>query len=448
MWRGQTSAFVLTVGLVGSLSGEAMAHAPACFPDRTIVGWATLYDSNGDSVGTALRGQVVYVVDESEDQELVEVELHLLGGLRVRVERALLAVFTRTEIPVYDSPNTQGWWAQNAPLLAGAGDAKSALVEPHPRARTPEMGGLEFSPRKLPCAALSGVPLAPLRNLGCGGCSTDTVPVVSPGREVWWWRDQPHDDDQYFGAVSETGKVLMSGHLIEPSDVVETSWGPLRRRDAIARSRLLFAPPKEEAHHLGHGEFCDGHYDFDDAQLAGADVAGIADPVPFRFFEKGKSVLALPTGTKVHVAFSQQVNEREGRAWPSDRIGFHWPSEESPLLSLIGWIPSGHLTGRKRVSSDDTTEATIIDAHEGEVVRLRQRQSARLDALTVVYEIAGERKTAEGVYQALAVISVRAGRHAARRNARIGEPWTWNGYVVQVVGVDGAHARVRLRHVH
>jgi hypothetical protein len=98
------------------------------------------------------------------------------------------------------------------------------------------------------------------------------------------------------------------------------------------------------------------------------------------------------------------------------------------------------------MASDDKPDATIIDAHEGEVVRLRRHQRARLDALTVVYELAGERRTAQGLYQAIALITLRCGRRSEQRMARLREPWTWNGYVVEVLRIDSQHARVKLRH--
>ena len=115
--------------------------------------------SNGAPVGDAMMGQVVYVVDESEDDYLAEVEIHVFGGLKVRIERVLLAGFTRADVPVYSSPKGQGWWGQNAPLLLGTGDSKSALVEPHPKAMTPEMERINFVPRELFCAGISGVPV-------------------------------------------------------------------------------------------------------------------------------------------------------------------------------------------------------------------------------------------------------------------------------------------------
>ena len=55
-WSRHGISAVLVSALVGSLSGRAAAHPAACFPDRTVVTRATLYDSNGAFVGTALTG--------------------------------------------------------------------------------------------------------------------------------------------------------------------------------------------------------------------------------------------------------------------------------------------------------------------------------------------------------------------------------------------------------
>jgi hypothetical protein len=356
----------LTIALLGSLSGPAWAHAPACFPERTIVARATLYDSNGAPVGNALGGQVVYVVDESESEELAEVEIRVFGGLRVRVERALLTGFARAEIPLDKSAKGQSWWGQNAPLLIETGDARSAVVAPHPKARTPEMEGINFVPRKLSCAGVSGVPLAPLKTKGCSECAVETVPVPDPGPAVWWWWDQ-RDQAVFPGVaatstflrVTKTDKPLMTGHLVgaaipsassRPDDgsqdsyaLVETLWGPLRRRDLIARSRLLFEEPKQELLGRGSGDLC-GYYKFDQPGLSDASIALTASPAPFRFFAKGKDVLTLPTGTKVHVAPGSEMR---------DLIGFHWPSDENPMLTLTGWIPSGQLTERRRPPSHE-----------------------------------------------------------------------------------------------
>jgi hypothetical protein len=45
----------------------------------------------------------------------------------------------------------------------------------------------------------------------------------------------------------------------------------------------------------------------------------------------------------------------------------------------------------------------------------------------IVYEGTGERKTAQRVYEAFAVITLRRSGHSAQRLARLREPWTWNG---------------------
>ena len=371
-WSRHGISAVLVSALVGSLSGRAAAHPAACFPDRTVVTRATLYDSNGAFVGTALTGQVVYVIDEPEDRELVEVEVHLFGGLKVWIEPAVLAGFTRAEIPVYRSPKGQGWWGQNAPVWLIDGDARSALVAPHPNARTREMEKVDFVARKLSCAGMSGVPSTPLKNGGCTECATEAVPVPDPGPPVWWWWDQSDEDVFPWIATStvvqftKAGKPLMHGHLVESAiapasshgdggvqdsyGLVETLWGPLRRRDLITRSRLLFEEPKKELHGRASGDLC-AYYEFGGPALSDADIALIAKPTPFRFFEKGKDVLTLPPGTKVHVEPSGVQRER---------IGLHWPSDENPLLTLTGWIPSGHVTDRKPRPSDEEKKGSAF----------------------------------------------------------------------------------------
>ena len=117
--------------------------------------------------------------------------------------------------------------------------------------------------------------------------------------------------------MSKAGKPLMAGHLVEPAirpassrpdggaqdnyALVETLWGPLRRRDPIMRSRLLFEEPKQ-VYGVGRGDLCGYRGGFGEPDLVDAEIALIARPVPFRFFEMGKEVLMLPPGTKVHVA--------------------------------------------------------------------------------------------------------------------------------------------------
>jgi hypothetical protein len=112
------------------------------------------------------------------------------------------------------------------------------------------------------------------------------------------------------------------------------------------------------------------------------------------------------------------------------------------VLALL----TGHPTAGRLVASDDKPDETIIDAREGDVVRLSRHQRARLDALTVTYEGTGELKTEQRAYVAFALITLRYGRHSAQRMARLREAWTWNGYVVEVLGIDSHHARVKLRH--
>ena len=357
----------LTAALLGALSGRAAANPAACFPERTVVTEATLYDSNGAPVGRVLSGQVVHVTDEADSEELWEVEVPVFGGVKVRVEWTKLAGFTRADIPIYSSPKGQGWWGQNAPLLVLGGNAKSVLVEPHPNARTSAMEGINFVTQSLSCAGLSGVSLTPLKMTGCKECATEAVPVPDPGPSVWWWWDHPDEivfpgvaASQSFHASSLADKPLMNGHLVEPSGFpggsqrdggaqdgyafVETVWGPLRRRDPIMRSRLLFEKPKD-VYGIGVGKLsCGIRGGFADPDLADAEIALVASAAPFRFFEKGKDVFTLPAGTKVHA--SPFSGERV-------LIGLNWPSDEHPMLTLTGWIPSRQVTDRKRSPSED-----------------------------------------------------------------------------------------------
>ena len=158
------------------------------------------------------------------------------------------------------------------------------------------------------------------------------------------------------------------------------------------------------------------------------------------------SVLALPPGMKVHVRTSHSVDKPERRHGLSDKVGFHSPNEECSQLALVGWIPSGHPSAWRLVASDDKPDETIIDAHDGDVVRLRSHQRARLDALIVAYEGKGVVRTPERFEVAVAIITLRYGRRSENRMARLREPWTWNGYVVEILGIDSRHARVKIRH--
>jgi hypothetical protein len=363
--RSAVRAVVVAV-VLDALSGRATAHPAACFPERTIVAPAALYDSNGAPVGSVLTGQVVHVTDEVDSEELWEVEVPAFGGVRVRVEWTRLAGFARADIPIYSSPKGQGWWGQNAPLRVMGGDAKSALVDPHPNARTPEMEGIAFGGQTLSCAGLSGEPVTPLKITGCRECAAEPVPVPERGPAVWWWWAPPDETvypgvaaNRSFYASSKSGRPLMRGHLAEATNlsarsqrdggaqdgyaVVETVWGPLRRRDPIMRSRLLFEEPKD-VHGIGRGSLCGLRGGFNNPDLADADTALVASAAPFRFFEKGKDVFTLPAGTKVHAAPSS--GERV-------LIGLNWPSDDHPMLTLTGWIPSRQLTDRKRPPFDE-----------------------------------------------------------------------------------------------
>jgi hypothetical protein len=54
-------------------------------------------------------------------------------------------------------------------------------------------------------------------------------------------------------------------------------------------------------------------------------------------------------------------------------------------------------------------EEAVIDAQEGDVVRLSRHQRARLDALIVIYEGTGQLRTGKGVCIRIAMITLRCG---------------------------------------
>jgi hypothetical protein len=293
-------------------SSTAIARPPACFPERTIMVGAHLYDLHGDRAGVARAGHVVTVMEDGVGDKgewaLVDVGPPLTFTARVR--RDQLYVFTRREITIEPG---RAWWLKGASLRVESAEPGRALV------RSVHLG--------IACADLSGGPVESLRATMCHGAVRSKEPSAA-GTPVYWdygSREICSTRHRSLCVTDFRGGLLKKGR---DRVLVVFTTNDLRMRGWV------------RAEGMKHGESDPG-------------VSGTCREegplTPFghsrAILAKAASIMARPGGTPFAVLPAGTAVRRVAERGQWSEVTVWWPKldPEAFTLAVRGWVPSAAL---------------------------------------------------------------------------------------------------------
>jgi hypothetical protein len=303
----------------------AAASTPACFPERTLLGYtAQLFDDHGNDIG-AIRGKTVKVADDhvGPNGEWAEIQIDRPIVFRARVKSDVLFAFLRRDLAIIPG---ESWWTTDAPMRIGDRTRGGVFVEP-------EHGKERRGDRTLitPCASLAG---KPRKRLTCdpGGCRVDFSErsLARTGRAV----ELPEgleikvqlgpgivtQIDPFFAhAIRERG----SQTLVEIAD----PWEQLRVRRWLPSAALRTRPDN-----VGEGRI--------PGNIEGASSLGLrgdvtVHPIALAAAPGGAAFATLPKNVVYRV-----LEMREGQV----RIVARWPSwDNEQFVDVRGWTSAASL---------------------------------------------------------------------------------------------------------
>jgi hypothetical protein len=198
-------SLLLLIGMAGA-GREAIAEPPACFPERTVMISAQVYDEQGHVFAGLRAGHRVRIIDDfvgkDFDRALVEID----EPVRVRgfVNRVLLHAFPRHQLEVLAGKR---WWMSGVALNLHQGDSKTALAtraELHDPVLSDGTSRILLPGVTVACADLDGAPPTITERDDCYGAVWSS-PDHPQGRSMHW-----RTEGGVLGKIEEADSELLS----------------------------------------------------------------------------------------------------------------------------------------------------------------------------------------------------------------------------------------------
>lgn len=323
------SAFVAALSVASSLAGSALAAAPACFPERTVLLASPLTDDQGRVLGGIRAGQIVRVLDEKPGAggtALVEIDSPV--KVRGHVRADMLRAFLKRDVAVEKG---RLWWLAGTPVrLEGGAGARIGVswVGPHGEpSQTP-------IPR-LSCGALTGRPVGRLEADSCHGARPAEAPAPT-GRRAHFREGSvlAFDRMPYMTLASnEVGIIRVSDNRAYVEVIEADPFGERLRKRAWVSSQDV-VPGAPESREFTTHLCCEAFLPLEVGTRGGVLERAVElraapdDVAPFAW---------IPAGLRFRVLGSARDGFRQIVLWFPE-----W-NHETLQMTLVGWVPETSL---------------------------------------------------------------------------------------------------------